>query len=297
VAEERLAPAKARLLARAINERTEKAFARDEPVLVASLASVTVDEAAQLIRHWQLTVDQDGPKPDDRDENRAWLSQTLNGRFLAKADLDVIEGGVLQQALQDEVERIRRERRAAGMDLVGRGPQLRAEALMNLIRRSLATPEDSVARRPLVWVIATDEQLATGQGVAELAGAGPISARTAQRLYCDCDLAKVFINPTDKTLTLNRTQRRASANQRRLLHLRDGGCTFPGCSRPPNWCEAHHVDHWEHGGETNLANLCLLCPYHHHLCHEGGFTLTIVDGELVFRRPDGTRVEPPPIAA
>ncbi|WP_242419678.1 HNH endonuclease signature motif containing protein, partial [Frankia sp. CpI1-P] len=33
---------------------------------------------------------------------------------------------------------------------------------------------------------------------------------------------------------------------RRALAARDRGCTFPGCDRPPSWCEAHHVIHWTH---------------------------------------------------
>jgi hypothetical protein len=53
----------------------------------------------------------------------------------------------------------------------------------------------------------------------------------------------------------------------------------------------------EHGGATYLANLVLLCSYHHHLCHEGGWRLTRDhDGRLVFCRPDGIRIEPPLIA-
>ena len=31
---------------------------------------------------------------------------------------------------------------------------------------------------------------------------------------------------------------------------------------------------WERGGETNLANLVLLCPFHHHVVHRNGWTNT-----------------------
>jgi predicted restriction endonuclease len=36
----------------------------------------------------------------------------------------------------------------------------------------------------------------------------------------------------------------------------------------------HHIQHWLHRGETSVDNLVMLCSRHHHLVHEGGFTLT-----------------------
>ena len=48
------------------------------------------------------------------------------------------------------------------------------------------------------------------------------------------------------------------------LIARDAGCSFPGCSHPPEWCERHHLQDWVDGGPTDLANLTLLCRYHHH---------------------------------
>ena len=292
-----LAPAKARLLSRAVNERTRDAFARDEQMLIDTLAGLSVDEATQVVRFWAAGADTDGPDPRDRDDNGVWLSQSLGGRWQMKTDLDLESGTILNNALAARVERIRRERRARGEDLTGMGPRLRAEALMDLVRRSTAADDATEAARPLVWVIAGEDQLRTGTGVCELAGGGAISALTAQRLACDCDMARVLMDPADNRFDLGRAQRRASGTQRRLLWIRDGGCTFPGCERPPGWCEAHHIVFWEHGGPTDLANLALLCSHHHHLCHEGGFRLVRIDDELVFSRPDGTELHAPPIAA
>ena len=58
------------------------------------------------------------------------------------------------------------------------------------------------------------------------------------------------------------------------LCLRDRGCTFPGCSRPPGWCDAHHGVHWCDGGPTDLTNMALLCPRHHTIVHQKGYTAT-----------------------
>jgi hypothetical protein len=143
--------------------------------------------------------------------------------------------------------------------------------------------------------VSRSEPLRTGKGTAEVAGGGTISARTAQRLACDCDWAQIRVEGGQ--INLGRTRRRVSPTQRRLLWLRDDGCVFPGCDRPPGWCEAHHLVFWDHGGPTDMDNLCLLCSYHHHLCHEGRWRAQREEGRLVFRRPDGTRLEPPLVAA
>jgi hypothetical protein len=53
----------------------------------------------------------------------------------------------------------------------------------------------------------------------------------------------------------------------------------------------HHIRHWLHGGVTSVDNLCLLCTFHHHLIHEGGWSLArTAVGELCFRAPDGKQL-------
>ena len=46
---------------------------------------------------------------------------------------------------------------------------------------------------------------------------------------------------------------------------------------------------WFDGGRTNLAELAPLCEPHHHLVHEGGWTLTLTPDRIAtWTRPDGT---------
>jgi Domain of unknown function (DUF222)/HNH endonuclease len=87
-------------------------------------------------------------------------------------------------------------------------------------------------------------------------------------------------------LDVGRTTRVVQPAQRSALVVRDGGCVFPDCDRPPGWCEAHHLVHWLHGGPTDLANLALLCRAHHRAVHEGGWRL--------IRDPDGWLTATPP---
>jgi predicted restriction endonuclease len=61
----------------------------------------------------------------------------------------------------------------------------------------------------------------------------------------------------------------------------------PGCGRPPDWCIAHHLLHWALGGPTDIWNLILLCRYHHHAVHEGGWIITLNPDNTVTCRPPG----------
>ena len=81
------------------------------------------------------------------------------------------------------------------------------------------------------------------------------------------------------------------------LLLRDLGCRFPGCDRPGEWCEGHHVVHWEDGGPTCLSNIVLLCSRHHHRVHLPGWDIKLLpSGTVEVTSPDGTvRTGDPPL--
>jgi hypothetical protein len=56
-------------------------------------------------------------------------------------------------------------------------------------------------------------------------------------------------------LSVGRATRTIPAHIRTALVLRDQGCRFPGCDRPPAWTDGHHIIHWSDGGPTELENL------------------------------------------
>ncbi|MGA8665275.1 MAG: HNH endonuclease signature motif containing protein, partial [Candidatus Dormiibacterota bacterium] len=87
-------------------------------------------------------------------------------------------------------------------------------------------------------------------------------------------------------LSVGRATRTVPAHIRTALHLRDQGCRFPGCDRPPAWTDGHHVIHWSDGGPTELENLVSLCRPHHRAVHEQGWRIHIADGIAV--------IDPPP---
>lgn len=68
---------------------------------------------------------------------------------------------------------------------------------------------------------------------------------------------------TRQPLLVGRTERTATAAQRRALATRDRGCIIPGCGIPAEACQTHHVADWSAGGPTDMPNLVLLCWAHH----------------------------------
>jgi hypothetical protein len=99
-------------------------------------------------------------------------------------------------------------------------------------------------------------------------------------------LPPVLGGAPSQPLDVGRASRVITAAQRSALAVRDGGCVFPDCARPLDWCDGHHLVHWLDGGPTNLTNLALLCRAHHRAVHEGGWQLT--------RGPDGRFTATPP---
>ena len=107
---------------------------------------------------------------------------------------------------------------------------------------------------------------------------GVLSLRRLLLETCEAQVATIVTNDTGGVLAFGITRRRASPAQRLALAARDAGCSFPECTRPAAWCEAHHVVPWQLGGPTDLANLCLLCSFHHHQFEGRGWTVVMVDG-------------------
>ena len=170
--------------------------------------------------------------------------------------------------------------------------QMRADALGEICRWWLdRTDRPEVGtERPHVTVVVDVETLERrARGAAELDGAGPVSTDTARRLACDAIVSRVITSGRSEPLEAGRSTRVVPPSMRRALVVRDRGCAFPVCDRPPSWCDAHHVRHWADGGPTDLANLVLLCRRHHRMIH-AGFEVRIESGRPLFRRPDGTPI-------
>lgn len=116
-----------------------------------------------------------------------------------------------------------------------------------------------------------------------------VPAPVVRRLAGDAVL-RAAVTDGVEVLALGRTRRLASTAQWLALVARDSGCRWPGCTIPATWCDVDHFVAWEHGGETNLDNLWLLCRHHHTERHRPTVALTgtVLDAHLVLA--DGSAV-------
>ena len=305
-----------RIAARAAdaNPARRAAFGAAEAILADAARSLDPAQFAVVVQRWAAAVDPEGAAAQDLDAfRRRYLHASPVGDGVAvDGFLPPEAGAALLAALQSLSEQAWR---AGHADQAQAGPQApalerptpaqrRADALADLARHWLASGAAPVIGgvRPQIQLVTTQEALRRGAPAdqpsaprpAELPGIGPVSGETARRIACDATAHPLLVDPQWQPLAYGRAARVVPPALRRAIAQRDGGCRFAGCDRPAPWCDAHHLTHWAHGGKTDPDNLALVCSYHHHLLHEGGYTLTRTPhGCWTTRRPDGTAIPDP----
>jgi len=155
--------------------------------------------------------------------------------------------------------------------------QLASDVLLELLRQGAAHDSTRLLSTgaPVVRVIADAVAVRTRSGHGWIEGQhSPVSIETIERLSCGGAVQHVSVDSAGQPLDLGREQRLFSRHQRIALAIRDGGCRWPGCDRPPSWTEAHHTRHWvRDGGATDVGNGILLCRHHHLLLHNNGWEI------------------------
>ena len=112
----------------------------------------------------------------------------------------------------------------------------------------------------------------------------------ADRRYLTCDATcEVWFERAGQVIGAGRATRVISRRLRRALEYRHLRCAVPGCG-VTRGLHAHHLRHWEDGGATELANLVLVCPYHHRLHHRGLITITGAPEALIVADSFGRRL-------
>ena len=154
--------------------------------------------------------------------------------------------------------------------------QRRFDALLEVVRRGVAAaPGLPVTPKAELFVTMHLDDLVSRADAGTVFGSGGsgelLGAETVRKLACDAGIVPVVLGTDGEVVDLGRRHRLFSGAQVRALWLRDGGCSFPGCTVPATWSDAHHLWHWVDGGPTDLDHAALLCGRHHTVVHAKGY--------------------------
>lgn len=223
-------------------------------------------------------------------DRHVWCRPNLDGAtaglgaILPADDAQTVLAAVNAAADQhtSDDSRTREQRRADGLVQVARD-WLNGVGMTRTGQRPYGRCSKCGGAGPNVQVtVAASTLLGLDQQPADLAGHGLIPAAMARRIAADPTgtWRRLITDEQGHLLDYGRTRYRPPAPLARFVMARDRECQFPGCHRHASGCEIDHRVAWEDGGPTNAANLHCLCPRHHHLKHEAGWT--------VEQLPDGT---------
>jgi hypothetical protein len=262
--------AHAEVIARAYTPERAAELNNLEPILVGVAEEHTPHALAGIVQRVIDALDGDGGANDDDNKHqrrRVHLSKTFDGMGVLDMLLDPDDTDYLERALKAEME----ADRAAG-DL-RTTQQRRADAFMNLIRRGAIRSEAGASRvMNRHFVVAVDvEDFYSPERIEQLRFEvrrfGRLSTATLERITCDAHISRVIMAGKSEVLDVGRATRTVTNAMWSALVARDRHCQAPGCTRPPADCEAHHLEHWAHGGATCLENLKLYCWKHHRRQH------------------------------
>ena len=249
----------------------------DEKRLVSKARESSPGKFFYICHHYRHAADPKAYADEQAElvqQRRLKLSTWMDGSVLISGQLDPVGGAAFRAAIEPLV---RKPGAHDDRDL----EQRQADALVELVSRGGSHAQ--------IQVTASLETLRSLPGAAaaemELC-ALPISAKTVERLACDCSITRILLGSDSMVIDVGRAKRTISGPARKALDVRDRGCTWPGCERPASWCDGHHLEHWAHGGTNDPPNLTLLCGRHHWMVHE-------VNWQIV-RGDDGRMLTIPP---
>ncbi len=286
-----VSPEKVQIVERAMDKLSRPDL---DPHVVQTAEDLLTDYAPVLgyreLRRYAVSVvnaaDPDGPEPIDdqlqQDRRYLELKQRRDGMWHLAGRLTNTVGAQLN-AILDPLTKPRsiaiEDEDGTIVDIPDQRPHMQRlhDALDEACARLLkAADQPSVGGIPasVIVTIGVDDLLAKA-GLAETADGSQLTPDQLLRIADEADIWPTIIDRNGVPLALGRSRRLASAGQTMALISRDAGCSFPGCTHPPQWCDRHHILDWILGGPTDLENLTLLCRYHHTHFLQKGWTCRI----------------------
>ncbi|MEU7750573.1 DUF222 domain-containing protein [Micromonospora sp. NPDC049171] len=252
-----------------------------DPALLRKLGTRILDHVAPDIADAAAQAALEAEARRASRDRHLTLSALTDGRLRLTGILDTETAGLLRAAI-DPLSA------PSGPDDQRSPGQRRHDALGDVCRLALRTDElpEHGGDAAQIVVITSYDGLTRQLGSGTLDTGLHLTPETVRRLACDAAILPAVLGSASQPLDLARQRRLITGPLRRALVLRDRGCAFPGCDRPPRWCDAHHIHHWADGGTTTLTNAVLLCGHHHRHLHHSDWTVRLGgDGHPEFVPP------------
>jgi hypothetical protein len=262
----------------------EPEFAICKDSLLESARVLNPTDFAAVCRNWATLVDDRAPR--DHAQRGFRIRELMDGWGVPDGLLDPETVALWRAAMKDlhppdppdlpEGPRTANQRGADTLaDLLNRHLRgHRGEAPSTTV--DLVVDSDTLTRHRFAeFLLPADRLPADPNWETSQIDGRPLGLRDAERLLCDSPIGAVIVDRTGEILDVGRQNREYTRAQRRGMARRDGPCCpWPGCDRPYQWLDAHHLDFWHtHHGQTNLDRGVLVCRRHHILIHNGGWTL------------------------
>lgn len=238
-------------------------------------------QLAAVIRHTADIIEPDRLVEHDADVRRAHRSFTKGSGPMGMWRYTMIlddEGAAIVDSAVDALSKP-----VVDADTGERDPRRpetrRADALLDLVRCAVGSDEvPGRAKTSVMVTIGLDALQRRCRGAGLTLGDELLSVDTVRRLACDAQVVPAVLGTRGEVLSLGAAERLFNRGQIRHLWLRDRGCSFPGCTRPAKWCDAHHLVHWLDDGPTDCDNGALLCQSHHTVVHRNRYAGEVVHG-------------------
>src|SRR5690606_41232527 len=109
----------------------------------------------------------------------------------------------------------------------------RADALLDLVTRAVSSPDGAPPTRTTAQVVVTttyEDLTSAVRGAGTTLTGQVLPPETVRKLACDATIIPAVLGATGQPLDLGSPTRLFPPRLRRVLWLRDQGCTWPGCT-------------------------------------------------------------------
>ena len=197
-------------------------------------------KAATYWKHSTQSLDPHLTMREQQERSYLFISQTFDGMVKLDGLLDADRGTRIIEAVRAATPPpIDGERSTPA--------SRRAQALADLVSSTGHQPN-----KPTVLVHVDGDTLKGAAHTLAEIGDSVLTPEQIDQITCDANFRRVVFGPKSEVVDVGRKKRLLSDLIREALVARDRGCRFPGCDRPTEWCDAHHIKHWKDGGETTF---------------------------------------------